>query len=102
MKTLIRRELETSRRNELKALTKEKQWTAALLNTIEWPKLEPAAEFRLRTGHDCLVKHLYRIGVYTQPTCSLRPSGGNGEDLSDTVSYKQRQKPRHTGKPEVN
>ncbi|VDO02864.1 unnamed protein product [Rodentolepis nana] len=27
-------------------------------------------EFRLRTEHDCLSKHLHRLGVYTQLTCT--------------------------------
>nr|CDS33115.1 hypothetical protein HmN_000485000 [Hymenolepis microstoma] len=68
MKILMRREFKTSRNNELKARTKEKQWTVALSNIADWPRLEAVAEFRLRTEHDCLAKHLHRIGVYAQPT----------------------------------
>ncbi|VDO15774.1 unnamed protein product [Rodentolepis nana] len=71
MKTLIRREFHTSRCNEPKARTKEKQWTVALSNIAEWPRIEAVAEFRLRTGHDCLAKHLRRLRVCTQPTCPL-------------------------------
>ncbi|VDO07970.1 unnamed protein product [Rodentolepis nana] len=71
MKALIRREFQTSGFNELKARTKEKQWTVALSNIPDWPRIEAVAEFRLRTGHDCLAKHLHRLGVYTQPTCPL-------------------------------
>ncbi|VDO15826.1 unnamed protein product, partial [Rodentolepis nana] len=51
-----------SRCNELKARTKEN-------HIADWPRIE--AEFRLSTGHDCLAKHLHRLGLYTQPTCSL-------------------------------
>ncbi|VDO08236.1 unnamed protein product [Rodentolepis nana] len=71
MKALIRREFQTSRCDKIKARTKEKQWTVALSNIPDWPRIEAVAEFRLRTGHDCLAKHLHRLGVYTQPTCPL-------------------------------
>ncbi|VDO01647.1 unnamed protein product [Rodentolepis nana] len=67
----IRKEFLTSRHNELKARTKEKQWTVTLSDIADWPRIEAVAEFRLRTGHDCLAKHLHRLGVYTQPTCPL-------------------------------
>nr|CUU99423.1 reverse transcriptase [Hymenolepis microstoma]CUU99424.1 reverse transcriptase [Hymenolepis microstoma] len=40
MKTLIRKEFKTSRSNELKARTKEKEWTAALSNIADWPRIE--------------------------------------------------------------
>ncbi|VDO10900.1 unnamed protein product [Rodentolepis nana] len=68
MKALIRREFQTSRYNEIKVQTKEKQWTVAISDTPDWPRIEAVAEFRLRTGHDCLPKHLHRLGLYTQPT----------------------------------
>ncbi|VDO03112.1 unnamed protein product [Rodentolepis nana] len=71
MKALIRRELRTSMFNELKARTKEKQRTVALSDIPDWPRIEAVAEFRLRTGHNCLAKHLHRLGLYTQPTCPL-------------------------------
>ncbi|VDO10797.1 unnamed protein product [Rodentolepis nana] len=71
MKALIRREFQTSRCNELKTRTKEKQWTVALSDIPDWPRIEAVAEFRLRTGRDCLAKHLHRLGVHTQPTCPL-------------------------------
>nr|CUU97935.1 hypothetical transcript [Hymenolepis microstoma] len=71
MKTLIRREFKTLGSEQLNARTKEKKWTTALSNREDWPRLEAVAEFRLRTGHNCLAKHLHRIGVYAPPTCSL-------------------------------
>nr|CDS30888.1 hypothetical protein HmN_000322800 [Hymenolepis microstoma] len=61
MKTSIRREFKTLRSNELKARTKEKRWSVALSNIADWPRMEAVAEFRLRTGHDCLAKHHHRI-----------------------------------------
>ncbi|VDO11014.1 unnamed protein product [Rodentolepis nana] len=73
MKTLIRRELKTSRCNELKARTKEKQWTVTLSDIADWPRIEAVAEFRLRTG---------RLPGKT-PSQIER---GNGEDPPDSVS----------------
>nr|CUU99368.1 hypothetical transcript [Hymenolepis microstoma] len=69
MKTLIRSEFTTLRSNVLKAQTKEKQWTSTLSSIADWPRVEAVAEFRLRTGHDCLAKHLQKIGVYAHLTC---------------------------------
>ncbi|VDO00398.1 unnamed protein product, partial [Rodentolepis nana] len=37
------------------------------LYTTYWTTVD---EFRLRTEHDCLSKHLHRLGVYTQLTCT--------------------------------
>ncbi|VDN98722.1 unnamed protein product [Rodentolepis nana] len=71
MKALIRREFQTTRCSELKAQKTLKQWTVALSDIADWPRIEAVAEFRLRTGHDCLAKHLHRIGVGTQPACPL-------------------------------
>ncbi|VDO01481.1 unnamed protein product [Rodentolepis nana] len=71
MKTLIRREFKTSRCIELKTRTKEKQWTVTLSDIPNWPRIKAIAEFRLRTGHDPLAKHLHKLGVYTQPKCPL-------------------------------
>nr|CDS34376.1 hypothetical transcript [Hymenolepis microstoma] len=72
MKTLIRREFNTLRSNEFKARTKEKQWTAALSNIANWPRLEAVAEFRLRAGHDCLAKHLHKIGGTLQTATEIQ------------------------------
>ncbi|VDO09771.1 unnamed protein product [Rodentolepis nana] len=58
MKVLIKREFHTSRSNEIKARTKEKQWTVPITDIPDWPRIEAVAEFRLCTGHDCLAKHL--------------------------------------------
>ncbi|KAJ4427997.1 hypothetical protein ANN_24010 [Periplaneta americana] len=35
------------------------------------PRKSPVAAFRLATGHDCLAKHLHRIGIYQSPNCPL-------------------------------
>ncbi|KAJ4429667.1 hypothetical protein ANN_21868 [Periplaneta americana] len=35
------------------------------------PRKSSVAAFRLATGHDCLAKHLHRIGIYESPNCPL-------------------------------
>ncbi|KAJ4450942.1 hypothetical protein ANN_02377 [Periplaneta americana] len=35
------------------------------------PRKLSVAAFRLATGHDCLAKHLHRIGIYQSPNCPL-------------------------------
>ncbi|VDO00494.1 unnamed protein product [Rodentolepis nana] len=89
MEALIRREFQTSNEglnqeripdhtNELKARTKEKQWTVetkgkqwtvALSDIPDWPRIEAVAEFTYRTR--LLGKTPSQRGVYTQPTCPL-------------------------------
>ena len=34
-------------------------------------KKNSVATFRLSTGHDCLAKHLHRIGILQLPYCTL-------------------------------
>ncbi|GFU66906.1 hypothetical protein TNCV_895421 [Trichonephila clavipes] len=36
-----------------------------------WPRRKEIAEFRLTTGHYCLLKHLHIIRVTQAPTCTL-------------------------------
>ncbi|KAJ4427692.1 hypothetical protein ANN_25341 [Periplaneta americana] len=35
------------------------------------PRKSSVAAFRLATGHECLAKHLHRIGIYQSPNCPL-------------------------------
>ncbi|KAJ4442713.1 hypothetical protein ANN_04304 [Periplaneta americana] len=35
------------------------------------PRKSSVAAFRLAAGHDCLAKHLHRIGIYQSPNCPL-------------------------------
>ncbi|GFV56073.1 hypothetical protein TNCV_2266591 [Trichonephila clavipes] len=36
------------------------------------PRRKAVVEFRLATGHDCLLKHLHRIHVVQAPFCTFR------------------------------
>nr|CDS33974.1 hypothetical protein HmN_000104000 [Hymenolepis microstoma] len=65
------REFKTLGYKEHKARAKKKRWRAALSNMADWPRLEAVAGFTLCTEHNCLAKHLHRIGVYAQTTCLL-------------------------------
>ncbi|VDO02165.1 unnamed protein product [Rodentolepis nana] len=80
MEALMRREFQTLRCNEIKARTKEKQWTVAL-SDIPWPRIEAVAEFRLRT------RETVDRGNGEDPP-DVKPTGGNGEDPSDSLQEK--------------
>ncbi|KAJ4435641.1 hypothetical protein ANN_18257, partial [Periplaneta americana] len=51
-----------------------KKWNSLHHNPQLIPDLSrksSVAAFRLATGHDCLAKHLHRIGIYQSPNCPL-------------------------------
>ena len=60
--------------------TKDKQWANI---QQEWavnkhkPRKEAVATFRLKTGHDCLAAHLYKIKVFTSEECPLCQQPGS-------------------------
>ncbi|KAJ4452169.1 hypothetical protein ANN_03687 [Periplaneta americana] len=62
--------------NKQNLITKsqEKKWNSLHHNPQLIPNLprkSSVAAFRLATGHDCLAKHLHRIGIYQSPNCPL-------------------------------
>ncbi|XP_071043064.1 uncharacterized protein [Parasteatoda tepidariorum] len=50
---------------------KNKKWRYSINKIPNSPRSTAAAAFRLETGHDCLAKHLYRIGIFGSPMCTL-------------------------------
>ncbi|KAJ4446816.1 hypothetical protein ANN_13514, partial [Periplaneta americana] len=51
-----------------------KKWNSLHQNPqliSDLPRKSSVAAFRLATGHDCLAKHLHRIGIYQSPNCPL-------------------------------
>ncbi|KAJ4439584.1 hypothetical protein ANN_07711 [Periplaneta americana] len=48
-----------------------KKWNSLHHNPQLIPDLPRKSSFRLATGHDCLAKHLHRIGIYQSPICPL-------------------------------
>ncbi|XP_071043360.1 uncharacterized protein [Parasteatoda tepidariorum] len=56
-----------------KRLIKKKMMDLTLNQYTEkiLPRRRAVAEFRLTTGHDCLLKHLHRIHVAQAPFCTL-------------------------------
>ncbi|KAJ4442683.1 hypothetical protein ANN_04272 [Periplaneta americana] len=54
--------------------TQGKKWNSLHQNPQlipDLPRKSSVAAFRLATGHDCLAKHLHRIGIYQSPSCPL-------------------------------
>ena len=50
---------------------KEKHWKKEIVQVPDWPRKSSVAVFRLTVQHDCLVKHLHRIGLRDSPFCML-------------------------------
>ena len=71
VKSIIKNKFNVARNNELQERTLEKRWTQTISNIPDGPRSDAVAEFRLNTGHDCLTKHLHRIGIYARSTCPL-------------------------------
>ncbi|VDN98795.1 unnamed protein product [Rodentolepis nana] len=114
--------------NELKARTKEKQWTVetkgkqwtvALSDIADWLRIEAVAEPLMSLDYvpnTIAYKHLHRLGVYTQLTCThLHRLGVYTQPTCSYVTYRrkwrrpiwfgvqprrQRRKARDTGKQE--
>ena len=51
--------------------TEGKHWKLDLPTIPDHPRNQAVATVRLSTGHDCLVKHLHRIGILQPPYCTL-------------------------------
>nr|XP_015920017.1 uncharacterized protein LOC107449098 [Parasteatoda tepidariorum] len=51
---------------------KNKKWRYSINKISNSPRSTAVAALRLETGHDCLAKHLYRIGIFGSPMCILR------------------------------
>lgn len=70
-KTVIHHKVQDEHHQTLEDLTKASHWREALKSVPDWPRKEAVAKFRLATGHDCLAKHLHRIGILQTPDCPL-------------------------------
>jgi hypothetical protein len=54
--------------------SQHKSWDKIVENrniVHDFPRGDAVASFRLITGHDCLVAHLYRLSLYPSPMCVL-------------------------------
>lgn len=67
IKSVVKKNFEKNLFEEIK----NKKWRDAIDKIPDSPRSIAVAAFRLETGHDCLAKHLYRIGVYSSPLCTL-------------------------------
>ena len=54
---------------DLTCRTEGKRWKLDLPTITDHPINQAVATFRLSTGHDCLAKHLHRIGIRQLPYC---------------------------------
>ena len=58
-------------RNSLEEQIKNRSWKEVLKSNVpEWLRRQAVAKFWMTVGHDCLAKHLCRIGVLSS-TCML-------------------------------
>ncbi|GBL89131.1 hypothetical protein AVEN_255258-1 [Araneus ventricosus] len=61
---------------DLQTRTALKSWKGVSPFSIpDKPRRDAVAAFLLTTGHDCLATHLHRLGISTEPFCSLCDSG---------------------------
>ena len=56
---------------DLTCRTEGKLWKLDLPTIPDHPRNQAVATIRLSTGHDCLAKHLHRIGILQLPYCTL-------------------------------
>jgi hypothetical protein len=49
----------------------QKPWKDSIANTPAWPKSKAVVNFLLLTGHNCLAKYLYHIGLFSHLYCTL-------------------------------
>lgn len=74
IKTLLKKRAQQNYKLKAHEIIKDKQWANI---QKEWainkhrPRKEAVATFRLKTGHDCLAAHLYKINIFTTEECTL-------------------------------
>lgn len=49
----------------------QKPWKDLITNTAAWPRGKTVLNFLLLTGHNCLAKYLYHIGLLSHLYCTL-------------------------------
>ena len=76
-------------RNNLELQMKDKPWKVFLEAPLpDWPRRVPVASFRTATGHDCLGRHLHRIGILPTQQCILCNSTDD-MDANLSITIKQ-------------
>ncbi|XP_042901566.1 uncharacterized protein [Parasteatoda tepidariorum] len=76
MKLHIKNIMKMNALADLRESIRNKNWRETDIKAVPGkPRRDAVATFRLLTGHDCLGKHLYRIGIYDHPQCQLCGSG---------------------------
>ncbi|KAJ4449775.1 hypothetical protein ANN_01179 [Periplaneta americana] len=70
----VKRFIKSTYKQNLITKSQGKKWNSLHQNPQlipDLPRKSSVAAFRLVTGHDCLAKHLHRIGIYQSPNCPL-------------------------------
>ena len=75
---LVIPELHACKKEDIEQKIKDKHWKKEIVEVPDWPRKSSVAVFRLTNQHDCLGKHLHRIGIRDNPFCILR---GLQEDM---------------------
>ncbi|GFU80040.1 RNase H domain-containing protein [Trichonephila clavipes] len=68
---IIKKKLNDPSSRRFAVRNSNKIWWINLKDLPMWPIPKAVAEFRLTTGHDCLLKHLHRVHAAQTPTCTL-------------------------------
>ena len=74
VKRIIKSKYKEIHMQELHNNAKDKKWSTVIKKPEIIPEIPcktAVAEFRLIIEHDYLAKHLNKIGIYTNPNCSL-------------------------------
>jgi ribonuclease HI len=74
VKSIIKSNIKTKFQKELFDRTSNNDWFD-LQDIPEFPRKDAVAIFRMKTGHDCLARHLHRFGLVDSPNCTLCRSG---------------------------
>jgi len=74
LKKLLNSKIANKYKQVADELATTKKWREIHKIWVEYkgkPRNEAVANFRLKTGHDCLAAHLERIGIYESSECTV-------------------------------
>ena len=71
VKLYIRQLFNKLQKEDIEQNIKNKNWKKEIVQVADWPRKTSVAVFRLTVQHDCMGKHLHRIGLRDNPFCML-------------------------------
>jgi hypothetical protein len=63
VKLYIRQIFKKLQKEDIEQKIKDKNWKKEIVQIPDWPRKSSVAVFRQTVQHDCLGKHLHRIGL---------------------------------------